>query len=476
MASPTATAPDDGSTASTIQIGALVAGKYRVERVLGHGGMGVVVAARHVVLDQRVALKLLLPAAVGSGHRRERFLREARAAAKLESDHVVGVSDIGELDNGGLFIVMEYLEGSDLSELVAARGPLPVGEAVDHVLEALEGIGDAHARGIVHRDLKPANLFLARRGDGSTSLKVLDFGIAKSTDDESARRDLTTSSVSFMGSPAYMSPEQIRSARDVDARAALWAMGVVLHEVLTGTRPFTADSAGAVFAKILEREPLAPCGVRPDLPADLEAIILRCLRKDPGERFQTASDLAAALAPFGRNPSKSVGRLVTRGRAGAPDAAPSSSARAAAVEAAAASVRTPQTEPRAQARLTYFLAGVLLVLGIGGVGVVLARTGGRAPIAAPTASGAEPAPNQPSPSAARVDGVLPPAPSLPVPAPTASATASAGPPAASAASARPASTTGSGSPPRRPPPATKPARAPAPRGTTTGGVLFGDPG
>ena len=188
--------------------GDLLADKYRVERLIGVGGMGAVLAAKHIDLDERVAIKMLLPHIPTHGEPVARFLREAQAAAKIRSDHVVRIYDVGRLDSGAPFIVMEYLEGSDLAQTTDARGPLPIEDAVGYVLQACEAIASAHALGIVHRDLKPANLFLTTMPDGSARVKVLDFGISKvSRGDVSSSMGLT-STTSIMGTPAFMPPEQ----------------------------------------------------------------------------------------------------------------------------------------------------------------------------------------------------------------------------------------------------------------------------
>jgi serine/threonine-protein kinase len=204
-----------------VHIGQVLAGKYRIERVLGEGGMGVVVAAHHLELDERVALKFLLPAAMNNEVAVSRFLREARTAARIKSDHAARVTDVGRLETGVPYMVMEYLEGGDLDAWVRQKGPLPVEQAVEFVLQAAVGVADAHALGVVHRDLKPANLFCIRRSDGQLIIKVLDFGISKITDLSGASGPSAgmTKTSAVMGTPSYMSPEQIRSSKSVDARA-----------------------------------------------------------------------------------------------------------------------------------------------------------------------------------------------------------------------------------------------------------------
>ena len=216
---------------SPVKLGEMLAGKYRVERVLGAGGMGVVVLARHVQLDQLVALKFLLAQSLTNPKVVARFEREARAVVKLKSEHVARVLDVGTMEAGAPYIVMEYLEGEDLSQTVERRGPLPVAEAVDYLLQACEALAEAHGMGIVHRDLKPGNLFLTRRVDGKSLVKVLDFGISKL---EGGREDLAlTQPAEVVGSPKYMSPEQLRASRLADARSDIWSLGVILYELIT---------------------------------------------------------------------------------------------------------------------------------------------------------------------------------------------------------------------------------------------------
>ncbi|HEV7558639.1 MAG TPA: serine/threonine-protein kinase, partial [Kofleriaceae bacterium] len=224
-----------------VPIGSVFAGKYRVERILGQGGMGVVVQATHLQLNQPVAIKFLLPEVMRNEQVVQRFLREAQAAVRLRSEHVARVLDVGALDNGAPYMVLEYLDGMDLSAL--ARHQLTIGQIVDLMLQACEGLAEAHAMGIVHRDIKPANFFITRGTDGVQLLKVLDFGISKAMQDPSTDNNLTATSM-VMGTPAYMSPEQIKSARSVDLRSDIWSLGVVLYELFQGVQPFQADTFG----------------------------------------------------------------------------------------------------------------------------------------------------------------------------------------------------------------------------------------
>jgi serine/threonine protein kinase len=291
--------------------GEILAGKYRVERVLGVGGMGVVVAALHLALDERVAIKFLLPEALTNAEAVARFAREARAAVKIKSQHVARVIDVGTLETGAPYMVMEFLKGQDLSNHLRAHGALPIADAVDYVLQACEALAEAHALGIVHRDLKPANLFLTTLADGSPCVKVLDFGISKVTNPGASGPDLgMTKTQAVMGSPLYMSPEQMASSRDVDGRADLWAVGTILYELVTGRVPFNADTMPQLCAMILQYPPDPPQSLRPDMPEGLTQVMLRCLEKDRDRRYGNVAELAGALVPFGsRAASRSAERI-----------------------------------------------------------------------------------------------------------------------------------------------------------------------
>ena len=289
---------------SPVNEGQILAGKYRVERVLGSGGMGVVVAAWHLELEQRVAVKFLHPLALERADTAERFRREARSAAKIRSEHVARVIDIGIMEGGLPYMVMEYLDGNDVSEEMTRVGLLAISDTVDIVLQAIEALAEAHAAGIVHRDLKPANLFLAIRPDGSRIVKVLDFGISKSLLGTSLADMSLTGTAAMIGSPLYMSPEQMRSARDVDTRTDIWSLGVMLYEMITGRPPYAGDSIPALCAALLNDQPAPMQQLRPEVPPGLEEAVLRCLAKDRQRRFPTVSELARALAPFGSSASQ----------------------------------------------------------------------------------------------------------------------------------------------------------------------------
>ena len=261
------------------------------------GGMGIVVAARHVQLNQRVAVKVL----THSGESKQanaRFLTEAKASALLRSDHVVHVSDVGTLDNGKPFMVMELLDGEDLSQVLESEGKLPIDIAVDYVLQACEGLAEAHAARIVHRDLKPGNLFRVRKKDGSELIKVLDFGVSKALSQDVRAEGTVTTTDAVFGSPLYMSPEQMTSATKADERSDIWSLGVVLYELLTRRMPFDAESMAGLAVRIATDPPDRLLTVLPSAPPELEAVIMKCLEKKPEARYQDIAELASDLEPF----------------------------------------------------------------------------------------------------------------------------------------------------------------------------------
>ncbi len=289
----------DVPDAAALRPGQVLAGKYRVERVLGAGGMGVVVAARHINLDVPVALKFMTSEALSDHALVTRFLREARATARLRGEHVIRVSDVGELDSGAPYMVMEHLQGQDLAALLASLGPPPIASAVEYAIQACEGLDEAHHAGIVHRDIKPSNLFLTRRPNGTPCIKVLDFGISKSIRMLQASEFMhSTSDHAVFGTPLYMAPEQMRAARDVDTRSDLWSLGASLYELLTGTVPFPAESIVTLAYRIANEGAPPLRERRPEIPDGLERIVLRCLDRDPDRRFPDARSLAIALEPY----------------------------------------------------------------------------------------------------------------------------------------------------------------------------------
>jgi hypothetical protein len=296
-----------------VSIGDVILGKYRVRRVLGKGGMGVVVEAEHLHLADRVAIKFLLPGAARRPGVAERFQREARAARRITSEHVVRVDDFGELPDGAQFLVMEYLEGEDLSSACRRAGRLPIAEAVGHVVQACDALTEAHAKHVVHRDLKPANLFLARRPDGSPLVKVLDFGISKLREiDADHEGGAITGTLEVIGSPHYMAPEQMRAMRDVDGRADVWALGATLYELLAGARPFEGNTTAEICARVLSEAPRPLAEHRPEVPADLAAIVRWCLEKPLDRRLPSVAHLAVAIAPFGPPDARLLAQRIAR--------------------------------------------------------------------------------------------------------------------------------------------------------------------
>ena len=322
-----------------IREGDLLAGKYRVESLLGAGGMGYVVSAIHEQLEQRVAVKALVPELAEDRDAAARFLREARAAVRIQSEHVARVLDVGEHTDGSPFMVMEFLSGRDLSHELAALGQFEIGVAIDYVLQACEAVAEAHVIGVIHRDLKPANLFLTRRADGSPFVKVLDFGVSKAIATDSGMRPQSptlTAAQSLLGSPAYMSPEQARRPKSVDARTDIWSLGIVLFEFLTGRTPFPGDAPLEVLTAAVSDPMPSLFAIRPDIPRELEAVVAKCLEKKPEDRFQSVAEFANALAPFAAHVSRpSISRIAGILRSSMPPQDSSSTLRSASAGPAA---------------------------------------------------------------------------------------------------------------------------------------------
>jgi serine/threonine protein kinase len=440
---PEGQAPDTGPPP-----GEIIAQKYVVESLIGVGGMGLVLAARHIQLNQRVAIKLLRKESALVGSSASRFLREARAAAALASEHVARVLDVGTLENGLPYIVMEFLSGSDLAGLVQQRGRIPYPEAVSLVLQACEAIAEAHALGIIHRDLKPSNVFVTQRPDGTALVKVLDFGISKFQNPLAfAGEEATlTASGSVVGSPAYMSPEQIRSAKGTDARSDVWAMGVILHELLTGQNPFIGETLGDTLVKIASEPAPSVRDSVPEVPTPLAFVIKRCLERDPAQRVGSIADLARALEPFaGGDMSSFVARIVRVATSTRPVSVTPSDGDPIAASGATLRMATPQEtdqawhqapeQAKSRRRVTWTLAAGLLAAAAIAGGVSLSRP--TRPVAPPRAGELEtttadllppPRPVEPLTSAAPValDAAAPPG------APNLTSSASAAPSAPSA--------------------------------------------
>ncbi|WP_437562645.1 serine/threonine protein kinase [Sorangium sp. So ce542] len=281
----------------TIAPGTVIARKYRVERTIGRGGMGLVVEALHLDLDTRVAIKFLLPEFMSYTEAAERFMREARTVAKLQTHHVVRVLDVAALDSGEPYMVMELLDGVDLAGHAHEAGTLAIGECIDHIVQACEALAEAHSLGIVHRDLKPANLFLTKRPDGAPLIKVLDFGVSKILTGDTGNVSLTQTTT-ILGSALYMSPEQMRSSKSVDPRTDIYALGVCLFEIIGGRPPYVADSFPELCAKIYTSPPEPLQDLRPEVPEGLVEVIEKSIAREPEDRYQTIAEFVQALAPY----------------------------------------------------------------------------------------------------------------------------------------------------------------------------------
>lgn len=304
-----------------VREGEVLAGKYRVERIPGRAGLGVVVQVRHLELGQEVTLKFLIPDACAYPEFVQRFIREARAAVKIGGEHVARVTDVGRLDSGAPYMVREFLRGPDLAEVLKVRGPLPVAEAVDYIIQAAEGVAEGHALGIVHRNLRMTTLVVTRRSDGSPLVKVFDFAAAETlhVDPFTERSVSLVGTSAIMSSLPYLSPEQIRDPHDVDVRADVYSLGVILHELLTGRPVYSADNAPSLLASVAADAATSVRDLRPEVPGELDHVVLRCLAKNRAIRYPTVAQLVAALSPFGsRDSTASVERVQRLARQSTP--------------------------------------------------------------------------------------------------------------------------------------------------------------
>ncbi|MBX3215927.1 MAG: protein kinase [Labilithrix sp.] len=358
----------------------MLGGRYRVERCLGGGGMASVFRATHVGLDQPVAVKVVSPLVRELPGVVSRFMREARAATRLKGEHVVRVFDVGAADDGAPYFVMELLEGRDLGELLDQGVSLGVEEAVDYALQACEALAEVHGLGIVHRDLKPANLFVTRGPDGLACVKLIDFGISR-IDSPLSPEDAValTSPEVVMGSPRYMPPEQMESAAAADSRSDLWGLGAILYQMLTGRAPFDGESLFDIYAAAVRAPPPAPSSLRAEVPAGLDAVVLRALRVDPADRHADVVELACALAPFGDGAAaarvESVARVLDAARARGHGTAARDGVAARDARATPASDKSPSSSRirrrpapalgRRRARVVGFIATALVMLGVG---------------------------------------------------------------------------------------------------------------
>ena len=327
--------------------GQILGKKFLVRRLIGSGGMGSVYEVEHVVTKRVGALKLLHESYASVGAVVERFLREASAAGRIGNRHIVETYDAGELPTGEPYIFMELLVGRSVREVIASRGRLGFEEARDVVLQAVEGLAAAHAAGIVHRDIKPDNLFVC---DGERGfVKVLDFGISKFAELQAVQR--LTGEGATLGTPHYMSPEQVVSKREVDARVDVYALGVVLYECVTGKVPFDAESLPALSVKIFEGK-YAPVGeLSSDAPPALDAVLSKALARDPGERFSSVLELRDALEALDSAPTFATQPVVPETLTSVAGRTPP--------ESVPDSVETPSAlEPAVKARSGFWIAAL----------------------------------------------------------------------------------------------------------------------
>ena len=424
--SSTSSPSQPSSRLDRITVGELVADKYRIAEVLGRGGMGLVVAAEHMQLQEKVALKFLRLDTETPQEFQTRFVREAQVTAKLRGEHVARIRDFGVLEEGTPYMVMEYLEGTDLRKLLKQFGKLPVESALEYLMQTCEGVAEAHAAGVIHRDLKPSNLFLTKRPDGSDLIKILDFGVAKMV--QGSDRDELTAAGMLLGSPRYMSPEQLKGAKDIDGRADIWSLGAILYELLVGRAPFLAQTTAALCVKILSSEmPASICADRSDVPPELEAVVLGCLERDVSKRIPDVATLAGRLAdamklPWLEPAATRVAAVLerramqqtgtystissTQPRPGLVAAIGNAQVQSSAISRSAIDVAWTQSHPSSSRKRTWALVAIAAVVLLGGAGLFAAFHNSEQPVPAaepsssePSAATSAPAPVEPSATA-----------------------------------------------------------------------------
>lgn len=386
--------------AAAKRIGSVIASKYRVESLLGAGGMGAVFLVTHLGIERKFALKLLHPDTSNGPESEARFAREAQAAGRIGHPNIVDVFDLGQAEDGAPYMVMELLPGESVAERVL-RGPLPIDEAVEISMEVLDALEAAHTAGIIHRDIKPANIFLVKKADGGRSIKVLDFGIAKFASE--AGSGALTGTGAILGSPLYMAPEQVRAEKDIDARADVWAVGATLYECLVGEPAHAAPSHSAVIARIVTVPVKSVRERRPDVDGHLDGIVLRALSIEVSARFASAAEMHRALEAYASGSASTVASLPPIGMA------------------SSGSIRKPEVAKRP---FPVFFAGLALIAGIvlTMIGIGLWKARAPAEPLFPTTVDTDLSNAQPPPPPPSADPVVVPVPSVaPVPPPSASA-------------------------------------------------------
>ena len=387
------------------RVGEVVGEKYRLVRLLGEGGMGSVYEARHDVIGRRFAVKFLHAELASHPEILLRFRREAQAAGSLENENIAAVTDFGSSPDGAPYIVMEFLEGEDLAKTLARTGPLPIARAAHILIQVCRGLFAAHGRGIVHRDLKPENLLLQQRGDGGDLVKILDFGIAKLKSTEHRPEAATRTGIT-LGTPYYMPPEQARGQKELDERADIYALGVILFELLSAQKPHNGENYNAILYSILMGAAPRIEQFRPDLPSELAGVVHRAMAGEAKDRYQSVSELSQALAPFtGRAltpaPTMSNASTVMAQHGAAAQSVPSVSNSTRAPVAFTPNPTLPLTQPK-QSRAGLWVGLSVVLLGVVGAGGWFAMRAAPPPpdTSAATAAVAPPAPPPPPPAVA----------------------------------------------------------------------------